>query len=615
MRDLRANTQVIVSIGPAVAVGDGFTPVTTLAVSTADEAELLKHGSTTVVDISGATFAAITSMDGHYALTLTTSHTDTEGMLRVAINDDSLILPIKEDFMVLSEAAWDSKYVAKDDGFMDVNVKTVGRADTQETEASNLEAACAAYSATRGLSGTALPAAAADAAGGLPISDAGGLDLDAKIGALTYGTANRVNAQVYGMEAGTVTAAAIATGAIDADAIADNAIDAGAIAADAITAAKIADGAIDAATFAAGAITATVIADGAIDAATFAAGAINAAAVADGAIDRATFAADTGLQAIRSNTAQTGASGSITLDASASAVDDFYNDALVLITGGTGIGQSRTIGDYTGATKVATVSPNWATTPDNTSTFAILAAGQIAGATAPTAAQIRAEIDSNSTQLAAIVADTNELQTDWVNGGRLDLLIDGIKAKTDSLTFTVAGVVDSNALRWAGTSIVATSIPVGTTAGAAGGVFIAGTNAATVITTSLTTGFVGNITGNLSGSVGSVTGAVGSVTGAVGGNVTGSVGSLATQAKADVNAEVLDVLNTDTFAQPGQESPAATTTLQKMIAYLYKAWRNKTTQTSSEYALYADDATTKDQEAAVSDDGTTTTRGEVSTGA
>lgn len=36
----------------------------------------------------------------------------------------------------------------------------------------------AAYSATRGLSGTALPDAAADAANGLPISDAGGLDMD-----------------------------------------------------------------------------------------------------------------------------------------------------------------------------------------------------------------------------------------------------------------------------------------------------------------------------------------------------------------------------------------------------------------------------------------------------
>ena len=46
------------------------------------------------------------------------------------------------------------------------------------------------------------------------------------------------------------------------------------------------------------------------------------------------------------------------------------------------------------------------------------------------------------------------------------------------------------------------------TAGAAGGLFIAGTNAATTITTGLTTTF----TGNLTGSVASVTGAVGSLT-------------------------------------------------------------------------------------------------------
>lgn len=64
--------------------------------------------------------------------------------------------------------------------------------------------------------------------------------------------------------------------------------------------------------------------------------------------------------------------------------------------------------------------------------------------TPPTVAQIRAEMDSNSTQLAAIVADTNELQTDLADGGRVDVLIDGIKAKTDSLTFTVANQVDCN---------------------------------------------------------------------------------------------------------------------------------------------------------------------------
>jgi hypothetical protein len=45
-----------------------------------------------------------------------------------------------------------------------------------------------AYSTTRGLSGTSLPDAAADAAGGLPISDAGGLDIDTLLSTLTNAT-------------------------------------------------------------------------------------------------------------------------------------------------------------------------------------------------------------------------------------------------------------------------------------------------------------------------------------------------------------------------------------------------------------------------------------------
>jgi len=43
------------------------------------------------------------------------------------------------------------------------------------------------------------------------------------------------------------------------------------------------------------------------------------------------------------------------------------------------------------------------------------------------------------TEVAAILADTNELQGDWANGGRLDLLIDSIISKVD----VVDGVVDS----------------------------------------------------------------------------------------------------------------------------------------------------------------------------
>jgi hypothetical protein len=86
------------------------------------------------------------------------------------------------------------------------------------------------------------------------------------------------------------------------------------------------------------------------------------------------------LPTLRSGTAQAGAAGTITLDSSASAVDDFYNGCIVQTTGGTGGGggsgklnnQARVITDYVGSTKIATVEPNWETTPDNTTTFKVL---------------------------------------------------------------------------------------------------------------------------------------------------------------------------------------------------------------------------------------------------
>lgn len=104
---LKQSTAATLRLGPAVAVGDGFTPVTTLTLSGADEAELLKHSGATV-DISGATIAAITGADGWYDVSLTTSHTDTLGMLTVAVNDDSLILPVFARAMVVPAAVYDS---------------------------------------------------------------------------------------------------------------------------------------------------------------------------------------------------------------------------------------------------------------------------------------------------------------------------------------------------------------------------------------------------------------------------------------------------------------------------------------------------------------------------
>lgn len=84
----------------------------------------------------------------------------------------------------------------------------------------------------------------------------------------------------------------------------------------------------------------------------------------------------------------------------------------------------------------------------------------------------------------------------------------------------------------------------GVVPGGTNGLFIAGTNAATTITTGLTTTFSGNLTGSVAsvtGAVGSVTGAVGSVTGAVG-SVTGAVGSVTGNVGGNVVGTVASVV-------------------------------------------------------------------------
>lgn len=130
----------------------------------------------------------------------------------------------------------------------------------------------------------------------------------------------------------------------------------------------------------------------------------------------------------------------------------------------------------------------------------------ISDAALATAANL-ATVDAN---VDAILVDTNELQGDWTNGGRLDLLLDQVI--TD-----IAALNDLSA--------------------------------------------------------------------------------------AQVNAEVLDVLNVDTFAEP-TGVPAATDTLVTKLGYLYMALRNRVDVTSTKKTFY-DDAGTAEWEKDLSDDGTT----------
>lgn len=83
---------------------------------------------------------------------------------------------------------------------------------------------------------------------------------------------------------------------------------------------------------------------------------------------------------------------------------------------------------------------------------------------------------------------------------------------------------------------------------------------------------------------------------------------------AEVNAEVVDALNVDTYAEPGQGAPAATASIVTKLGYLYKTWRNKKTETATETAIYNDAGTVVDQKRTVSDDSTTATAEEFVTG-
>ena len=234
---------------------------------------------------------------------------------------------------------------------------------------------------------TAMPNAAADAAGGLPISDAGGLDLDGRLDAAVSTRSSHTAAAVWSVGTRTLTSfgtlivdiwhhllTGITTASTIGKLIKDN-LDA-AVSGIPTTAMRGTDGALtDKAGFSLAATGLDAIVSTAV-------GMVEIAkAIWDRVLTGAThnIANSAGRRlrqveaafVLHSGTAQAGASNTITLDAGANATDDFYNHTRVVITGGTGVEQERIIVDYVGSTKVAKIAPPWVTDPDVTSEFEI----------------------------------------------------------------------------------------------------------------------------------------------------------------------------------------------------------------------------------------------------
>lgn len=428
----------------------------------------------------------------------------------------------------------------------------------------------------------------------------------------TYGNASAR----YGFDLSSATVA-LATGGITTSTFASGAIDAAAIASNAIGSAELASGAITSATFAAGAIDASAIATDAIGSAELAAGAATeiAAAVWDKTASSHVTAGTFGqwFQSARTGTAQAGAATTITLDASASATNSYYNGQLVFVTSATGLGQARLITGYVGATKIATVDPAWSTNPDNTSVFMIYPFGEVAAVTGAVGSVTGAV--GSVTGAVGSVAAGGIASTSFASGAITAAAIatDAIGAAelaADAVTEIQSGLATSSALTTAQADLddIQTRIPAALVSGridASVGAMAANTVTATAIATDAIT--AAKIATD---AIGAAELAADAVTEIQSGLATSaSISALNNVSTAQVKTQITDALAVDTYAEP-TSAPAATTTLKNKIGWLYKQARNKQTQTATTTTLFADDTTTADSTSTVSDDGTTFSKGE-----
>jgi phage tail sheath protein FI len=127
---------------------------------------------------------------------------------------------------------------------------------------------------------------------------------------------------------------------------------------------------------------------------------------------------------MHSDTAQDGTAATITLADDASSDDDAYNGMQIKITGGTGGGQVRTITDYAGSDRMATVDSDWDTVPDDTSEYLVgvgVHQGTAQGGTNDPAATITLANDASSDDdtyngmQIEITGGTGENQTRTIN--------------------------------------------------------------------------------------------------------------------------------------------------------------------------------------------------------
>ena len=376
MQYLKADVAATILIGPAVAYDDGVTPVTDVTLAAADHAELMKHDGTTFVDLTSDSRTFTHKEGGWYTLALGTGDTDTEGRLTVLIMDTDKIVPIWKDFMVVNANVYDSLFAAATTDYLQVDALQIGGTTQSATDLKDF--ADTGYDPeTHKVEGVVLTD------GCTANTDMRGTDSAATASALTTHDSklDTVDTVVDGIQTD-LSNATDGLGALKTE------IDANETKIDTVD--TVVDGIqtdLSNATDGLGALKALI---DAVQTQVDTTGVELSATAVDAIWDELLTAAAHGTtnsaalylrqvwQSIVTRIEQCGDAGSastIDLDSGASGVTDYYKGQLVVITSGTGKGQARSCTAYNGTSKVATVSPDWATAPDGDSWFAILNTG------------------------------------------------------------------------------------------------------------------------------------------------------------------------------------------------------------------------------------------------
>lgn len=270
------------------------------------------------------------------------------------------------------------------------------------------------------------------------------------------------------------------------------------------------------------------------------------------------------LVTIRSGTSASAGSSTSTIvfDASASAVDDFYNGMVCIATIDSNV-EVRVISDYTGSTQTATVVPDWNVAPDNNDTFVIKL---------PEGPQIHQANVSHWNSLAAVelplvpttagrkldVSAGGEAGVDWANVGSPTTSL-ALTGTTIAITQKVdVDTIKTNPVVNGGTATFPTNATLASTTNITAGTITTVTNLTNAPTN-------GDLTSTMKTSVTTAataaTPVAASVTGNVGGNVAGSVGSVTGLTASNLDATISSRLAASSYTAPDNSGIAGIATL------------------------------------------------------